>query len=390
VLVALPWTQWATWGFQVMGLFFFVGGYANAASWSSARAARRPYGEWLASRTTRLVRPTTVFVGVCVLATVAARALGLDPTTVRNAAWLIAIALWFLVVYLVVVALTPVLVASSDRFGARAATALVVAAIAADLARWSTGIDGAAVTNFLIVWLVPALLGAAWRAGALTRSRTTGWGLLLAGGATLIVLTVPGPYPVSMVAVPGADLQNTSPPTVALLALIVAQIGLALLIAEPVRRWLDRPRVWTGVIAVNAVIMTVFLWHMVPVVVAALALHATGLVPTSDAGSWQWFALRPVWIGACAIVLAALIAVFARFERPDRRDRLAPRSRWVRGRGGDGAVVAGVVLIVAGILQLTVEGFQGAGPAGTPLLALITYAVGLGLLAQGRRGVDAV
>jgi hypothetical protein len=192
-----------------------------------------------------------------------------------------------------------------------------------------------------------------------------------------------------MVAVPGADFQNTSPPTVALLALIVSQIGLALLLAGPVRRWLDRPRAWAGVIAANAVVMTVFLWHMVPVVVAALALYATGVMPATEPGSWQWFALRPVWIAACAVVLAVLLVLFARVERPRVRLRSTPLGRWAYGRGGDLAVVAGVALIAAGILQLTVEGFQGAGPGGTPLLALATYGLGLALLALGRRTADA-
>jgi hypothetical protein len=37
MLAFAPWSQFPTWLFQVMPVFFFVGGYANAASWSSAR-----------------------------------------------------------------------------------------------------------------------------------------------------------------------------------------------------------------------------------------------------------------------------------------------------------------------------------------------------------------
>ena len=37
MLHVAPWTQWLTWIFQVMPLFFIVGGYANAASLESAR-----------------------------------------------------------------------------------------------------------------------------------------------------------------------------------------------------------------------------------------------------------------------------------------------------------------------------------------------------------------
>jgi peptidoglycan/LPS O-acetylase OafA/YrhL len=33
----VPGTQWATWVFQVMPVFFIVGGFVNARSWSRAR-----------------------------------------------------------------------------------------------------------------------------------------------------------------------------------------------------------------------------------------------------------------------------------------------------------------------------------------------------------------
>lgn len=107
VLAVLPWTHWLTWLFQVMGIFFLVGGYANAASWDSTRRRGDSYADWLGSRATRLLRPTTVFIVVGVPIAAAARLAGLDPEMVRLAAWLMAISLWFLAVYLVVVALTP-------------------------------------------------------------------------------------------------------------------------------------------------------------------------------------------------------------------------------------------------------------------------------------------
>jgi hypothetical protein len=51
------------------------------------------------------------------------------------------------------------------------------------------------------------------------------------GTATaLVLLTVVDPHPISLVAVPGERLQNTSPPTLALIALAVTQTGLALLL----------------------------------------------------------------------------------------------------------------------------------------------------------------
>ena len=52
-----PWTQWLTWAFQVMPLFFIVGGYSNGISWEAARRDGRGYGLWIATRLRRLVGP---------------------------------------------------------------------------------------------------------------------------------------------------------------------------------------------------------------------------------------------------------------------------------------------------------------------------------------------
>ena len=50
--------------------------------------------------------------------------------------------------------------------------------------------------------------------------------------------------------------------------------------------------------------LTVYLWHMTPVVVVAVALYPTGLLPQPAIGSAGWWALRPAWIAALALILA--------------------------------------------------------------------------------------
>ena len=52
-----PWTQWLTWGFQVMPIFFLVGGYANGSSWLASRRKGASYAAWLRSRVERLAGP---------------------------------------------------------------------------------------------------------------------------------------------------------------------------------------------------------------------------------------------------------------------------------------------------------------------------------------------
>jgi hypothetical protein len=55
-LEVLPWARPLTWLFQVMPVFFLVGGYANAASWSSHQRRGGAGVSWVRSRMFRLLR----------------------------------------------------------------------------------------------------------------------------------------------------------------------------------------------------------------------------------------------------------------------------------------------------------------------------------------------
>ena len=81
-----------------------------------------------------------------------------------------------------------------------------------------------------------------------------------------------------------------------------------------VSAWLERPRPWTGVVAVNSMIMTLFLWHLTAFVIVIVLLYPLGLgTPIEPTASW-WLQ-RPVWILAPLIVLSPMLFVFGRFER---------------------------------------------------------------------------
>ena len=54
VLDGATWTHPLTWLFQVMPIFFLVGGYSNGLSWRSARRKEIGYAEWLRARLRRL------------------------------------------------------------------------------------------------------------------------------------------------------------------------------------------------------------------------------------------------------------------------------------------------------------------------------------------------
>jgi hypothetical protein len=121
-----------------------------------------------------------------------------------------------------------------------------------------------------------------------------------------------------MVAVRGEAVSNMFPTTACIAALAVFQLGVVLVLRPAAERWLARRSVWRGVVAANGVAMTVFTWHMTALVVAIGAFTAVGGHLGSHATA-SWWATRPLWILLPGLVLAGLVALFARFERPRPR-----------------------------------------------------------------------
>jgi hypothetical protein len=66
------------------------------------------------------------------------------------------------------------------------------------------------------------------------------------------------------------------------------------------------------------VIMTLFLWHMTAYLLAILLLWPLGLGQQQDSTP-AWWLERFVWLGVPALILAGLVAIFGRFERPRPR-----------------------------------------------------------------------
>ncbi|MER5743392.1 acyltransferase [Streptomyces sp. NPDC002225] len=305
----------ATWLFQTLAVFFLVGGVVGARSHATARARGESYGRWLRARTVRLLRPTAVLLAVWAAVAVALLASGTDQDTVRALGKLVWSPLWFVVVLMGLTAATPlvarlhplwpfavVLVVDLYRFGLDAPTALASVNVAAG-------------------WLVPYCLGAAWARGELC-GRRTGWTLLLGGAAATAALVRWGGYPASMVGVPGTEISNLDPPTLAVVTFGLAQCGAALLLRGPLRRMLRRPALRAGVAVLNLSAMTVFLWHQT----AMIAVTALGLTaPTPLPGLHTppdhpgWVLARLAWLPVFAVALALCRAAFHGYER--RRPR---------------------------------------------------------------------
>lgn len=310
VLLLVPGTQHLTWLLQVMPLFFLVGGFANAAGWRSAQRRGEPFADWFRGRAGRLLVPAAVLVGVWTVLGIVLVAVGLELPLVLTAARHALGPLWFLGIYLVVVAAVPVTLRLHDRHGWRAAAGLAVLAVATDLGRFAAGVPAVGWANCGWVWVGLHQLGYGWQDGRLLRSPRHAAGLLVGGGAAFGLLVDLGPYPVNLV-----DRVHTAPASLALFALGCAQAGLVLLLRGAAGRWLARPRVWRAVQAANGVAMTAYLWHVTAMMLVALALVVPGRWPDLPVSSTGWWALRPAWLLVSAAATFPVVGLLAGVER---------------------------------------------------------------------------
>lgn len=385
-LDSLPWAFPITWLIQVMPLFFIVGGYANAASLASHRRRGGAAVTWLQDRSSRLVRPTTVLLVVLVAGAGIAQAAGADAALSRLAVWVATIPLWFLSAYLIVVVLTPAMYGLHRRFGWWVLAALAILVGLGDVARFH-GLASLGAGSYVFGWLAIHQVGFFWRDGKLS-FRPRMWGPLVGCGlAALVLMTVLGPYPVSMVDVAGHLPHNASPPTLALLAAATLQLGIVMMLHDPAESWLHRPRPWRVVTTLNGVVFTIFLWHMSAVLLVVGALHASHRLPIPQAATLNWWLWRPPWIAMCMVALVVLVGIFGRVEtrgrHQKRRSGFGPSWLAAVTTGPVAAVpltVAAFAAITAGLLSNTLAPRTGHYALGAPAAALIAYAAGAGTL----------
>lgn len=364
-LDVLTWVDPVTWLFQVMPIFFFIGGYAAAAALASHRARGGDGMNWVLHRTDRLLRPTTAVFVVLPVATVIAVAAGASRTLLGTAAWLATVPLWFLLAYLALVVLTPWLHALHRRAGLVVPAAMLAIVAVADLLRMAFDVPIVGETTYLFAWLTVYQLGFCWRDGLLRLRPARALAVAAGGLVVLIALTGPGPYALAMVG------YNTNPPTLALMALAITQIALVLALRPAADRWLRRIGPWTAVVAGNAVVLTVFLWHMAAAAIAAAVLFPTGVMAQPPVESGSWLLWRIPWIAACSVVLAVLIALFARIELRAPPLQTVERTRW-----RDAAIAIGLGAVLAGLLGVAVSGADYDGPLGLPWAAVMSYLAG--------------
>ena len=227
--------------FQVMPLFFLVGGYVNALSWTAHHARGESWTRWVRGRAMRLLWPTTVFVVVAVLAVAQRRWPGCRGRTSRGRLG----------------GRIPALVPP----GLPAAEPLTPALLAAHR-RWGPGgpgrhgrrgRSGGCRGNRPALELdrlrqLPAGVGLDAPVGLRLAGRfadplpVAPATLAAAGVLAFAGLVTLGRFPVDMIGAAGEKVGNTTPPSVALLAFGAAQTGLVLAAEPAVSRWLAAGR----------------------------------------------------------------------------------------------------------------------------------------------------
>lgn len=349
---------WAiTWISQVMPLVFFAGGAAAATSlrhrYRTAGHSAATSAAWLSDRVRRLAWPAFPLLAVWLPLPHLLAGLGLPVQPVAAAAHVAGQLLWFLAAYVVVIALTTTLLRAHRRWHGLEIAALASCAVMVDLIRFSMadgpgGAEAVGYANVLFVWATLYQVGLAYGCGGLGRLRSrTAWKTAGAGLAVTALAVSFGPYPLSMIGMPGTPLSNMNPPTAVLLAVGAGQLGLAFALRPFLERWAAGAPVARALDVLSRRLMTIYLWHTPAlVVVAGVAVVGLGH-DTPEPFSEQWREQLPWWLLALGAVLAVLVQVFSRFEHPRRRTvGAAPWRVWVA-----------TVLIGAGLLTLTVSGF---------------------------------
>lgn len=372
-LVDLPWTQWLTWIFQAVPVFFLVAGYASGISWVRHRHQDDfSRHAWTRHRLARVLGPTAVYAALVWAAVVVAEFLGVSGSLLDYAGWAVAMHLWFLAIYIVVVSLTPIAVAAQGRWGLGVPAALAIGVVALDAASVHGHIPYVGWLNYVFCWGLLYQLGIAWHGGLLTGLRPP---LLVAGSAAALTLLIwRGGYPVSMIGVPGQAIENTTPPTMAMLAFGCAEAGLAIAFAPAVNRTLRAAWVRRALSVANTNVMALYLWHMIPVVIVAVVAYPAGLLPQPAEGSAAWWLARLEWVAVVSVVAGVEMVVLGWQRRifgaplPTVAIRL-PR-RW-----GEAVTLVGAALAVYSLENLAADGFVPNGRF--PSMTAVVFAAGL-------------
>ena len=303
-----------TWVLQVMPLFFVAGGFVHARAWARDRGRPGAWANFLKRRAIQLGIPALVLIAVVAGAGTAGALLheGPDPW-VSRAVTLVLSPLWFLIVYMALVATVPIWDWLDRRWGYLVPIGLAVTAMGVDLMRFRFGHPGFAWFNMLFVWGAAHQVGWSWE-----RLRNApvrfGHALMLIGFAALVGLTNMGLYPRSMVGTTSAvdRFSNMGPPTIPIVALLTFQVGLVVANRERILRIAERPGMQRFVKWLSANAMPLFLWHSVGFAIFYALMRLVWTVPEDP--SLLWWVTRPLWVIGPGLLTIPLLAATRRLR----------------------------------------------------------------------------
>ncbi len=315
-VTVIPWAapHWLyplTWVLMIMPLFFVAGGFSTTLTVDRMRREGTSLGHYLASRGRRLVGPLSVFVTFCAVIATAAAWLGWLDAASELSRQLMQL-LWFITVYLVIVGFAPRLVRLHDRFGAIPMIVLAVLAFEVDAWSLQAGRPEIRNINMILVWPLVFQFGIAYQRGWWRRGPAwTPWLAIAAGAAGVAFLVFVLGYPPTSVGFADLPYANLQPPTVAMASLALAQCGVLALVERSGRLATLSPRTEKALGVLNAVMVSVYLWHIPCIALAGAGLLLLGavvppLVP---------FLLSPPVLALCALaVVAAVVPLLGRLE----------------------------------------------------------------------------
>ena len=297
---------WAvTWLLQVMPLFFYVGGYSHLVAWRRAQERGEHLNRFVLRRMRGLAVPALTLLGVWIAFGIALGAI-FDLRWIGKAVLLVVSPLWFMGVYLMLIALLPVFLWLHERWDTIVLVFLATIAGAVDIMRFRYGHEWLGIINMVAVWALCHQLGFFYER-LIAATRRADWTLLWAGLAALAGLVASDLYPGSMVGVPG-ETSNMAPPTLCIVALVAFQAGFAEVIRPRIEIRLQRPR-WARVSeTINRFSMPLFLFHTTGMALHRAARYAlAGSRNEAREPTLGWWLYRPLaFIGPLLFTLPVI------------------------------------------------------------------------------------
>lgn len=258
-VVSAPGLWLASWLLQVMPVFFYVGGSLHRRAYRAGFVRRRLVG--------LLTVVAPLLAGWAVIGAVLA-ALGGEAWAWRTVKFALS-PLWFLAVYLMLVALLPLAMWLHRTMGLGALPLLALLAVVVDALRIGFDVPGAGWANLVVVWMLAHQAGF-HHERLLAAGRRAGWALAAGGLLALVTLVAVFDYPGWLVGVSTEKWSNMSPPTVAIVALTALQAGLIGLAAPTARRLLAGERAGRVLDVLNRYGMPVYLFHLSALLLAVV------------------------------------------------------------------------------------------------------------------------